>query len=49
VKNAILFHYDPAKNDKQIDEFKRSAEKCAKETGYQGNVITSYEGLELKL
>ena len=43
VKKLVLFHHDPDRTDKQMDELQRAARK------HFGKVVAAKEGLTLKL
>lgn len=46
-KNLVLFHHEPQHTDSFLDEMLARAQKYAKEKGFKGKVLSSYEGLTI--
>lgn len=49
AKKLVLYHHDPQHNDQFIDEMCERARGYAREIGYQGEILSAYEGLEIKV
>ncbi len=49
VKTVVLFHHDPASDDKKIWEMEQKVKHLIREMGGASTVIAAHEGLELNL
>ncbi len=47
VKKLALFHHDPMRNDRSVDEFQNSAIKFAKSIGFESEIFCARERLEV--
>lgn len=49
VKKVIFFHYDPAHSDEKLEDNLKKAKEYARKINFKGDILLSWEGMELEI